>query len=178
MVETDYFENVTITTLPEGSNSSEPHWGVSNHTMLEMVAVLDRIFPAFATISNGSTNPTLRWRLGHAIQVRTKTLKAIPWTSVIFDQRHALRFCERRACFWESVPCRNVRCSALGLVGLPYSYALPEHYLPGCDHGQNIPERKPRHCSLEDICNACVALQPATRRPREIVVVVKIGQRG
>jgi hypothetical protein len=88
---TDYYDNITITTLPEGSNISEPGWGVSNNTMLSTITVLDRIFPAFATISNDSMVPFLRWRLGHLTQVRTKALKAIPWASPDDLVRHMER---------------------------------------------------------------------------------------
>jgi len=88
---TDYYDNITITTLPEGSNTSEPDWGVSNDTMFTTVAVLDRIFPAFITISNGSMDPILRWRLGHATEIRTKALKAVPWASPDDLVRHIER---------------------------------------------------------------------------------------
>jgi hypothetical protein len=78
-LEMEYFENVTISTVPEGSIVSEPAWGVSNDTMFNTVIIFDRLFPAFATVANDSVDPLLRWRLGHKTQVRTKALKAVPW---------------------------------------------------------------------------------------------------
>jgi hypothetical protein len=88
---TDYFENVTISTLPKDSNLSEPDWGVSNDTMFTTITVFDRVFPAFATVTNDSTEPLLRWRLGHPTQVRNKALMSVPWVSTDEIARHIER---------------------------------------------------------------------------------------
>tara|TARA_R110002003_G_scaffold70_12_gene6435 strand:+ start:65389 stop:67827 length:2439 start_codon:yes stop_codon:yes gene_type:complete len=74
-----YSENVTIDAPSTGSNFSKLGWGLSDTTMINTVIVFDRLFPAFTTVAENSTEPLLRWRLGHPTQVRTRILEMNPW---------------------------------------------------------------------------------------------------
>jgi hypothetical protein len=76
---TDYLENVTISAPPSDNNFSTWGWGVNNNTMFFTVIIFDRIFPAFTSIANTSSESILRWRTGHPKEVRTKILDFNPW---------------------------------------------------------------------------------------------------
>jgi hypothetical protein len=76
---TDYLENVTIAAPPTGNNFSAWGWGVNNDTMLNTVIVFDRLFPAFTSVANTSSEPVFRWRTGSPDEVRTKYLDFNPW---------------------------------------------------------------------------------------------------
>jgi hypothetical protein len=74
-----YLENVTIRTPLTGLNSSVSGWGLPNNTMAMTTMIFDRVFPAFTTVANDSTQRTLRWRLGHPTEVRTTRPIMNPW---------------------------------------------------------------------------------------------------
>jgi hypothetical protein len=76
---TTYLENATISAPSTGKNFSQWGWGVSNDTMFTSVNIFDRMFPAFTTVTNSSTQEIFRWRTGSATQVRTKILDMNPW---------------------------------------------------------------------------------------------------
>ncbi|KAH3985122.1 hypothetical protein HBI38_107060 [Parastagonospora nodorum] len=76
---TDYLENVTIAAPPTGNNFSAWGWGVNNDTMLNTVIIFDRLFPAFTSVANASSEPVFRWRTGSPDEVRTKYLDFNPW---------------------------------------------------------------------------------------------------
>jgi hypothetical protein len=78
MVMTDYLENVTILAPPTTTNSLKHGWRVNNDTMLNTVVIFDRMFPAFTSVTNVSSDPILRWRTGDATLVRTKILDFNP----------------------------------------------------------------------------------------------------
>ncbi|KAH9864229.1 hypothetical protein J1614_010163 [Plenodomus biglobosus] len=90
---TDYLENVTISAPPTTTNFSEFGWGVNNETMLNMVVIFDRLFPAFTTASD-EASPLLRWRTGHPTMVRTRELDWNPWLLPNNVTRHMERLTE------------------------------------------------------------------------------------
>jgi hypothetical protein len=74
-----YLEDVTISAPSPASNFSIYGWGLPNTTMPMSTLIFDRMFPAFTTVANDSTQETLRKRLGSITEVRTAHLAMNPW---------------------------------------------------------------------------------------------------
>jgi hypothetical protein len=91
---TDYLENVTIAAPSTGQNFSTWGWGVDNDTMLYAVLVFDRIFPAFTSVADASSEAILRWRTGSADSVRTQLPDFNPWLLPNNITRHMERLGE------------------------------------------------------------------------------------
>jgi hypothetical protein len=76
---TDYLEDMIISTPSTTTNHSGFRWGMNNDTVLGMVMIFDRMFPAFTTVANNSTQGILRWRTGSQTEIRTVHLETNPW---------------------------------------------------------------------------------------------------
>jgi hypothetical protein len=74
-----YLEDVTIRALMPGPDFPASGWGLPNSTMVMTTLIFNRMFPAFTTVANDSTQGTLRWRLDHPTKVRTTRLMMNPW---------------------------------------------------------------------------------------------------
>lgn len=78
--EQTYLEDpITINPPSSPSDSQKYNWGLSNETMLNTVLVFDRMFPAFTTTTRNWTEPRMRWRIGHPVDIRTTLFDFNPW---------------------------------------------------------------------------------------------------
>jgi len=77
VTDTEFRANISI--LPPSMRTDEVPFGVSNDTILDIVVILDEIFPSFLTVANSTAQPFIKIRTSAVENVFFRSVRFSPW---------------------------------------------------------------------------------------------------
>jgi hypothetical protein len=89
---TEFRANISI--FPPSINTTAVPFGVSNVTVLDIIVILDEIFPSFLTVANATAQPFIKIRTSAVENVFFRSVRFSPWLAPNNVTSHMKRMAE------------------------------------------------------------------------------------